>query len=155
MAGWVYIMTNRRNGTLYVGTTVDLARRVWEHREGAADGFTKQCDLKRLVYAEEHDDILAAKQREMNIKHCRGPGRSASSTGTIPSGTTFTIGCFEDVGGQNKSGHGEPTSPHRVRERTRLAGACFLASHSPSEVRCVRQAEEKPVMKVGLFINWS
>jgi putative endonuclease len=69
MAGWVYIMANRRNGTLYIGTTVDLARRVWEHREGAADGFTKQYGLKRLVYAEKHDDILAAKQREMNIKH--------------------------------------------------------------------------------------
>jgi putative endonuclease len=62
-------MTNRRNGTLYVGTTVDLARRVWEHREVAADGFTKRYGLKRLIYAERHDDILAAKQREMNIKH--------------------------------------------------------------------------------------
>jgi putative endonuclease len=61
--------SNRRNGTLYVGTIVDLARRVWEHREGAADGFTKQYGLKRRVYAEEHKDILAAKQREMNIKH--------------------------------------------------------------------------------------
>jgi putative endonuclease len=71
MAGWVYIMTNRRNGTLYIAATVDLARRVWEHREGAADGFTKQYGLKRLVYAEEHKDILAAKQREMNIKHWR------------------------------------------------------------------------------------
>src|SRR6266404_4202260 len=62
-------VTNRRNGTLYVGTTVDLARRVWEHREGLADGFTKRYGLTRLVYAEEHDDILLAKQREMNIKH--------------------------------------------------------------------------------------
>ena len=69
MGGWVYIMTNRRNGTLYVGTTADLARRVWEHREGAADGFTRRYGLKRLVYAEEHNDILAAKQRELNIKH--------------------------------------------------------------------------------------
>ena len=69
MGGWVYIMTNRRNGTLYVGTTADLARRVWEHREGAADGFTRRYGLKRLVYAEEHNDILAAKQRELNMKH--------------------------------------------------------------------------------------
>lgn len=67
--GWVYIMTNRPNGTLYVGCTTNLARRVWEHREGVADGFTKRYGLKRLVYAERHDDILAAKQREMNIKH--------------------------------------------------------------------------------------
>ena len=69
--GWVYIMTNRPNGTLYVGTTTDIARRAWEHREGVADGFTKKYGLKRLVYAEWHDDTLAAKQREMNIKHWR------------------------------------------------------------------------------------
>jgi putative endonuclease len=69
MSGWVYLMTNRPNGTLYVGATANLARRVWEHREGVADGFTKKFGLKRLVYAEWHDDILSAKQREMNIKH--------------------------------------------------------------------------------------
>jgi putative endonuclease len=69
MSAWVYMMTNRRNGTLYVGATVYLARRVWEHREGVADGFSKRYGLKRLVYFEEHPNILAAKQREMNIKH--------------------------------------------------------------------------------------
>jgi putative endonuclease len=69
MGGWVYIMTNRPNGTLYVGTTTNLSRRVWEHREGVADGFTKRYSLRRLLYAEPHEDILAAKQREMNIKH--------------------------------------------------------------------------------------
>src|SRR3984893_5225843 len=42
MPGWVYIMTNRRNGTLYVGVTDDLARRAWEHRAGLVEGFTKQ-----------------------------------------------------------------------------------------------------------------
>ena len=47
--GWVYIMSNRPHGTLYVGVTSDLARRVYEHREGLADGFTKQYGLKRLV----------------------------------------------------------------------------------------------------------
>jgi putative endonuclease len=67
--GWVYIMTNRPNGTLYVGATTDLARRVWEHREGVADGFTKRYGLTRLVYTERYDDILTAKQRERNIKH--------------------------------------------------------------------------------------
>jgi putative endonuclease len=67
--GWVYIMTNRPNGTLYVGVTSHLARRVWEHREGVAEGFTKRYGLKRLVYAESHDDIVTAIQREKNIKH--------------------------------------------------------------------------------------
>ena len=67
--GWVYIMTNRPNGTLYVGVTNDLARRAWEHREGLADGFTKKHGLRRLVYAETHGTIEAAIQREKNIKH--------------------------------------------------------------------------------------
>jgi len=67
--GWVYIMTNRPNGTLYVGVTADLPRRIWEHRQGAADGFTKKYGLKRLVYAEPHDAIEGAIQREKNIKH--------------------------------------------------------------------------------------
>jgi putative endonuclease len=67
--GWIYIMTNRPNGTLYVGVTDNLARRTWEHREGVVPGFTKRYGLKRLVYAERHDDMLAARQRERNIKH--------------------------------------------------------------------------------------
>ena len=66
---WVYIMTNRPDGTLYVGVTNNLARRIWEHREGVADGFTKKHGLKRLVYVEPHADIKAAIQREKNIKH--------------------------------------------------------------------------------------
>jgi hypothetical protein len=52
--GWVYIITNRPNGTLYVGVTDNLARRIWEHREGVVEGFTKRYGLKRLVYAEHH-----------------------------------------------------------------------------------------------------
>ena len=62
-------MTNRPNGTLYVGATANLARRVWEHRSDAVDGFTKKYGLHRLVYAERYEDILTAKQRELNIKH--------------------------------------------------------------------------------------
>ena len=69
MSGWLYMMTNRRNGTLYVGSAVYLARRAWEHREGVADGFTKQYGLKRLVYFERYDDIRAARHRERIIKH--------------------------------------------------------------------------------------
>ena len=67
--GWIYIMTNRRNGTLYVGVTSDLARRAWEHREGVVPGFTKRYGLKRLVYAERHEDIRDAIGREKVIKH--------------------------------------------------------------------------------------
>ena len=69
IGGWVYIMTNRPDGTLYVGVTSDLVRRVYEHREGLADGFTKRYGLKRLVYFEFHEEIGTAIQREKTIKH--------------------------------------------------------------------------------------
>jgi putative endonuclease len=64
-------MTNRPNGTLYVGVTDDLARRAREHRAGLIDGFTKQYGLRRLVYAERCDDMRLARQRERNMKHWR------------------------------------------------------------------------------------
>ncbi|MBT3399887.1 MAG: GIY-YIG nuclease family protein [Rhodospirillaceae bacterium] len=67
--GWVYIVTNRRDGTLYVGVTSDIARRAWEHREGVVEGFTQRYRLKRLVYVETHNDIRDAIQREKTIKH--------------------------------------------------------------------------------------
>ena len=67
--GWVYIMTNRPNGTLYLGVMDDLSRRIWEHREGLVEGFTKRYGLKRLVYAEHHINMLSARQRERNMKH--------------------------------------------------------------------------------------
>lgn len=67
--GWVYILTNRPNGTLYVGVTGNLARRMWEHRTGAVDGFAKRYGLKRLVFVEHHEVISEAIQREKNLKH--------------------------------------------------------------------------------------
>jgi putative endonuclease len=67
--GWVYIVTNKPNGVLYVGVTSDLARRAWEHREGLVDGFTKRYSLRRLVYVEAHEEIVRAIQREKNLKH--------------------------------------------------------------------------------------
>ena len=69
MGGWVYIMTNRRDGILYVGVGSDLPRRAYQHREGLLKGFTKRYGLKMLVYYEQHDDIRTAIQREKTIKH--------------------------------------------------------------------------------------
>ncbi len=69
--GYVYILTNRPNGVLYVGVTKDLIRRVFEHRTGAVEGFTRRYGLKRLVYFEQFDEIYAAIQREHTIKHWR------------------------------------------------------------------------------------
>jgi putative endonuclease len=69
MLAFVYIMTNRPNGILYVGVTNDIARRAVEHREGLIAGFTKRYGLHRLVYVEEYDSIAQAIQRERTIKH--------------------------------------------------------------------------------------
>lgn len=65
---YVYILASNRNGTLYIGVTNDLVRRVWEHREGVADGFTKRHQIKSLVYFEQFDDPTTAIQREKNLK---------------------------------------------------------------------------------------
>ena len=67
--GHVYIVTNRRNGTLYVGVTSNLPRRAFEHRQGLVDGFSKRYGLKMLVYYEAFDDIRNAIQREKSMKH--------------------------------------------------------------------------------------
>ena len=68
MSYWTYILCNKPHGTLYVGMTNDLVRRVYEHREGIADGFTKRYAIKRLVYFESHDTALAAIAREKTLK---------------------------------------------------------------------------------------
>ena len=65
---WVYILASKRNGTLYVGVTGDLRRRMEEHRQGLIEGFTKRYDVKRLVWVERHESIAAAIQREKTIK---------------------------------------------------------------------------------------
>jgi putative endonuclease len=69
--GWVYIMTNRPNGTLYVGLRAILPGALGSIGKGSPTGSQRNMACKRLVYAEWYADILAAKQREMNIKHWR------------------------------------------------------------------------------------
>ena len=69
MSYWVYILASKPGGTLYVGVTNDLKRRIYEHREGLADGFTKRYSVKSLVYFEPHETITTALQREKNINH--------------------------------------------------------------------------------------
>ena len=69
MSAWVYILASKTGGTLYVGVTNDLVRRVFEHREGLAEGFTKRYGLKMLVYYEQHETVPPAIQREKNNKH--------------------------------------------------------------------------------------
>ena len=66
---YVYIMASGKNGTLFVGSTNDLIRRVYEHRQGLVEGFTKRYGVTRLVYFEETANVRAAVQRERTIKH--------------------------------------------------------------------------------------
>jgi putative endonuclease len=65
---FVYILASQRNGTLYVGVTNDLSRRVGEHKSGAVPGFTRQYGIHQLVYFEEHASILEAREREHRMK---------------------------------------------------------------------------------------
>jgi putative endonuclease len=67
----VYIVASRRHGTLYVGVTSDLLNRIAQHREGMIEGFTKRYGVRRLVWFEQHDGIVAAIQREKSIKKYR------------------------------------------------------------------------------------
>ena len=64
----VYILASRRYGTLYVGVTSDLIKRVWQHKEGFADGFTKKYGVKQLVWFEVHQEAISAISREKQIK---------------------------------------------------------------------------------------
>ncbi len=64
----VYIVTNARYGTLYVGVTSDLTRRIAQHKQQCFDGFTKQHGLDRLVWFEEHQSIVEAITREKRLK---------------------------------------------------------------------------------------
>ena len=69
--GFVYILASKRNGTLYVGVTSDLPHRIYQHKHGLADGFTKQYGVHRLVYVETFDDMDSAIQREKRLKRWR------------------------------------------------------------------------------------
>ncbi|HCJ44275.1 MAG: GIY-YIG nuclease family protein [Erythrobacter sp.] len=68
MSAWVYIMSNRKDGVLYIGVTSDLSRRIVQHREGKGSAFCRRYGLTRLVYAEEHDSIGDAIAREKAMK---------------------------------------------------------------------------------------
>ena len=64
----VYILTNKRNGTLYTGVTSDLVQRVWQHRQARVDGFSSKYATHVLVYYELHEDMVGAITREKQIK---------------------------------------------------------------------------------------
>ncbi|MGE0339484.1 MAG: GIY-YIG nuclease family protein [Xanthobacteraceae bacterium] len=65
---FVYLLTNKRNGTLYLGVTSDLVRRVHEHKQKAVTGFSSRYSVGQLVWFEAHEDVNAAIAREKEIK---------------------------------------------------------------------------------------
>ena len=68
MSGYTYILFNKRNGTLYIGVTSNLVKRVFEHKNKLADGFTKKYNIDKLAYYEVYDDIEEAIIREKKLK---------------------------------------------------------------------------------------
>jgi putative endonuclease len=68
---YVYILASRYRGTLYIGVTNDISRRIGEHKSGAADGFTRRYNIHLLVHVEEHSSILEARTREHALKRWR------------------------------------------------------------------------------------
>ena len=70
-AYFVYMLASKRNGTLYVGVTNDLSRRVGEHKAGVVPRFTSQYRVDRLVYAEGYSSIIEARARERSLKRWR------------------------------------------------------------------------------------
>jgi len=64
----VYILSNKKNGTLYIGVTSNLQKRVWEHKNNMVEGFTKRYGIHRLVYYELHGNMMSAIQREKQMK---------------------------------------------------------------------------------------
>ena len=64
----VYILASKRNGTLSIGVTSDLARRIWEHKNDAADGVTKRYGVPQLVWYELHERMESAVEREKQLK---------------------------------------------------------------------------------------
>ena len=71
MPYYVYILASRKNGTLYIGVTNDIVRRVWEHRQGRGSRFVQKYRVTRLVYVETHSEIARAIQREKTMKEWR------------------------------------------------------------------------------------
>lgn len=68
MSGYTYILFNKRNGTLYIGVTSNLVKRVFEHKNKLVDGFTKKYNIDKLAYYEIYDDIEEAIIREKRLK---------------------------------------------------------------------------------------
>ena len=89
---FVYTLASKRNGTLYTGVTNDLVRRVWQHKNGEAEGFTKKYHVHALVWYEVHNDINEAIAREKQIKGWRRERKIALVDSVNPDWTELRPG---------------------------------------------------------------
>ena len=89
----VYLMASRRNGTLYLGVTSDLVKRVWQHKNGAFEGFTSQYGVHHLVWYEGTTSIIAAIQREKQMKNWKREWKIA----LIERANPYWIDLYEDI----------------------------------------------------------
>ena len=91
---FVYILANKSYGTLYTGVTSNLIQRVYQHKEGLTDGFTKKYDLHKLVYYEVHMDINEAILREKRIKRWRRQWKINLIEQSNPDWINLAVGLF-------------------------------------------------------------
>ena len=92
---YVYILASSRNGTLYIGVTSQLVQRVWQHKQGLAEGFTKQYGVKTLVWYEQHDTAESAITREKQIKKWERKWK----VGLIETENPYWNDLYDDVAG--------------------------------------------------------
>lgn len=118
--GFVYILASRRNGTLYVGVTGDLVRRVDEHRRGRVEGFTQEYGVHRLVYVEAHADVRDAIRREKQVKKWNRAWKLRLIEAENPAWRDLYADWCEALArtrpaAENRpsGGHGEPSAPSR------------------------------------------
>jgi putative endonuclease len=103
---WTYILASQRNGTLYAGSTDDLARRIHEHRTKAFDGFTAEYGVARLVWCEQHETREAAFTRERRIKKWNRPWKLALIERFNPAWRDLledVTGTTSDIAGQTEA----------------------------------------------------
>lgn len=90
----VYIVTNKRNGTLYIGVTSDLIKRIYEHKEGIVESFTKKYGCTMLVFYELYGDMKSAIAREKQIKDVSRKKKLQLMSQLIPNGKIYMMILF-------------------------------------------------------------
>lgn len=83
-SAYVYILSSRMHGTLYVGVTTQVAQRIWQHRNGVTAGFALRHNIRRLVHVEPFEDIVTAREREKTLKNWRRSWKIALIEETNP-----------------------------------------------------------------------